>query len=238
MPKQPSPYHLGQHLSGGIHQQTGRHPIGRTLCPNVENPYMVQCNSRLPLKEEPNPINRVVPFSTDLQTNLGESPSGFICNQPELPLYVTLIPDPQAWAVDALNIPFENLVAYAFPPTTLLPKVVQKLQSQICRIILIALGWPTKSWFWDSMEMSLDIPRQLPPIRTMLKQPLNNQYHANPASLNLHIWYLGLQASKNAGSLQRWQKELLLLKDSQRKPSTPPNGQSFKDGAHRNRWTS
>ena len=72
---------------------------------------------------------------------------------------------------------------YAFPPTALLPKVVQKLQSQICRIILIAPGWPTKPWFWDLVEMSLDIPRQLPPIHTLLKQPLNNQYHANPASL-------------------------------------------------------
>ena len=49
-----------------------------------------------------------------------------------LPTYVSPIPDPQAWAVDALNIPWENLVAYAFPPTALLPKVVQKLQSQMC----------------------------------------------------------------------------------------------------------
>ena len=111
----------------------------------------------------------------------------------KLPLYVSPIRDPQAWAVDALNIPWENLVAYAFPPTALLPKVVQKLQSQICRIILIAPGWPTKSWFWDLVEMSLDIPRQLPPICTLLKQPLNNQYHANPASLNLRVWYLGVQ---------------------------------------------
>ena len=45
----------------------------------------------------------------------------------KLPFYTTPIADPQAWAVDALNIPWENLVVYAFPPTTLLPKVVQKL---------------------------------------------------------------------------------------------------------------
>ena len=156
----------------------------------------------------------------------------------KLPLYISSIPDPQAWAVDALNIPWENLVAYAFPPTALLPKVVQKLQSQICRIILIAPGWPTKPWFWDLVEMSLDIPRQLRPIRTLLKQPLNNRYHANPASLNLHVWYLGVQLSKNVGLLQKRQKELLLLKDSQQEPSTPQNGQFFKNGAQRNRWTS
>ena len=40
----------------------------------------------------------------------------------KLPTYVSPIPDPQAWAVDALNIPWENMVAYTFPPTALLLK--------------------------------------------------------------------------------------------------------------------
>ena len=156
----------------------------------------------------------------------------------KLPTYVSPIPHPQAWAVDALNIPWENMVAYAFPPTALQPKVVQKLQSQTCRIILIAPGWLTKPWFWDLVEMSLDIPRQLPPTCTLLKQTLNNQYHANPSSLNLHVWYLGVQHSKNMVSLQKWQKELLLLRDSQQDPSTHPGGRFSNVGAQKNRFTS
>ena len=97
--KQSSPYRLRQHLGGVLHQQTGWHKISRT---NVENTHLVspkqchtqsetrtgltQCNSGRPLKEEPDPTDRVVPFSTDLQTNfqaLGESPSGPVRNQPE-----------------------------------------------------------------------------------------------------------------------------------------------------------
>ena len=156
----------------------------------------------------------------------------------KLPLYVSPIPDPQAWAVDALNIPWENLVAYAYPPTALLPKVVQKLQSQMCRLLLIAPGWPSKPWFWDLVEMSLDVPRRLPQIRTLLKQPMNNLFHANPASLNLHVWYLGAHRCNNEGSLQRWQREMLLLKGSQQEPSTPQNGLFSNDGAWNNRWTS
>ena len=98
--EQSSPYRLRQHLSGGLYQQTGRHKISRTLCPNVENSHLVspkQCHTQSktctgltqcgwPLKEEPDPINKVVPFSTDFQTNfqtLGESPSGPVRNQPE-----------------------------------------------------------------------------------------------------------------------------------------------------------
>ena len=87
--------------------------------------------------------------------------------------------------------------------------------------------------------MSLDIPRQLPPICTLLKQPLTKHYHAHPTLLNLHTWYLGVQLSKkNMGLLQRWQKEMLFLKDSQQEPSILQSGQSFGDGAQRNRWTS
>ena len=74
----------------------------RPLCSNVENSQLVspkqchtqsktctgltQCDSGWPLKEEPDPINRVVPFSTDFQTNfqtLEESPSGPVRNQSE-----------------------------------------------------------------------------------------------------------------------------------------------------------
>ena len=86
--------------------------------------------------------------------------------------------------------------------------------------------------------MSLDIPSQLPPIHTLLKQQLNNHCHTNTTSLNLHAWYLEVQLSKNTASMQRWQKELLLLKDSQLGPSILPSGQFSKDGAQRNRWTS
>ena len=86
--------------------------------------------------------------------------------------------------------------------------------------------------------MSLDVPRRLPQTRTLLKQPMNNIFHSNPASLNLHVWYLEAQRCNKEGSLQKWQTELLLLKDSQQEPSTPQNGLFSKDGAWNNRWTS
>ena len=117
----------------------------------------------------------------------------------KLPTYVSPIPDQQAWAVDALNISWKNMISYTFPPTALLPRVVQKLLSQECRLILIAPGWPTKLWFWDLVELSLDLPRQLPPIRSLLKQPLNNQFHAHSESLNLHAWYPVSSILQNQG---------------------------------------
>ena len=47
----------------------------------------------------------------------------------KLPLYVSPIPDPKAWDIDALNINWTGLTAYAYPSTALLLKVIQKNQT-------------------------------------------------------------------------------------------------------------
>ena len=255
--EQSSPYRLRQHLSGGLYQQTGWHKISRTLCSHVKNPHLVspkqchtqskactgltQCDSGRPPKEEPDSINRVVSVSTDFQTNfqtLGESPSGPVRNQPEQKTSYICLSDSGSSGMGS-RCPQHSMGKHGclrVPPHR--PAAQGCTKSQTCRIILIAPGWPTKPWFWDLVEMSLDIPRQLPPTHTLLKQPLNNQHHANPTSLNLHVWYLGVQHSNNMVSLQKWQKELLLLRDSQQDPSTHPSGPFSNVGAQKNRWTS
>ena len=43
----------------------------------------------------------------------------------KLPQFVSPVPDPQAWAVDALSLSWENLDPYAFPPAAILSKVVK-----------------------------------------------------------------------------------------------------------------
>ena len=49
----------------------------------------------------------------------------------KLPLFVSPVPDPIATAVDALSLSWETLDAYAFPPTAILGKVVEKLQDSL-----------------------------------------------------------------------------------------------------------
>ena len=68
----------------------------------------------------------------------------------KLAQFVSPVPDPQAWAVYALSLSWENLDPYAFPPTAILGKVVEKLENKLCRrLILIAPGWPNMHWFWE-----------------------------------------------------------------------------------------
>ena len=87
-----------------------------------------------------------------------------------------------------------------------------KIRQYHCLIIVIAPGWPGMPWFWDLVQLSTEIPLELPVSTTLLKQSHNHVFHSNPQHLNLHAWCLGVDSSKNKASLWRWQRELLPLR--------------------------
>ena len=60
----------------------------------------------------------------------------------KLPLYVTPVPDPNALDIDALNINWTGLTAYAYPPTALLHRVIQKIRQCYCLVIIAGQGFP------------------------------------------------------------------------------------------------
>ena len=157
----------------------------------------------------------------------------------KLPQFVSPVPDSLAVAVDALTLPWEDLDAYAFPPTAILGKVVEKMLDSPCqRLILIAPGWPNMPWFWDLVTMSSQIPLSLPNLPNLLLQPFNQIPHRNLTNLNLLAWLLEPQQSKNRASLRRWQQELRLLKENQPDQSMKQSGPFLQSGASLIRWTS
>ena len=157
----------------------------------------------------------------------------------KLPQFVSPVPDSLAIAVDALTLPWDDLDAYAFPPTAILGKVVEKLLDSPCkRLILIAPGWPNMPWFWDLVNMSSQVPLSLPNLPSLLTQPFNQIPHRNLTNLNLHAWLLEPQKSKNRASLRQWQQELRLLKESQPDQSMRQSGPFLQSGATLIRWTS
>ena len=183
-----------------------------------------ECDGRPTFQVESGTVDRMVSTSTGLNHNL--------------PLYVSPIPDPKAWDIDALNINWMGLTAYAHPLTALLHRVIQKIRQCNCLIILIAPGWPMMPWFWDLVQLSTEIPLQLPVSTTLLKQSHNYVFHSNPQHLNLHAWCLGVDNSKNKTSLWKWQRELLHLSGHQQGPSTNQSGPYLKNGAEKIRWIS
>ena len=94
--------------------------------------------------------------------------------------FVSPIPDPKAWSVDALTLSWEDLDMYLFPPVSLMGKVVSKLSDHwYRRAILIAPGWPNMPWFWDLVELSARVPLCLPHHPDLVTQPFNKARHGS-----------------------------------------------------------
>lgn len=107
-----------------------------------------------------------------------------------LPLYVSPVADPAAWAIDAFSISWSGILAYAFPPLPILSRVIRKAREDQSRMILIAPRWPSQPWFTDLTELCHLPPLLLPIKPDLLVQPRSGIRHGSPESLNLHAWLL------------------------------------------------
>ena len=242
----------GQLNSGSLHKQTRRNSLSRdvsrdvcslvvpSLSHNIKgqtHSRVSECDGQPSVQVEPSAVNRMVTASAGVQTDLSKavhSSCRSICHSSE-PQTST---DPNAWDIDALNLNWTGLTAYAYPPTALLHRVIQKIRQCHCLIIIIAPGWPGMPWFWDLVQLSTEIPLQLPVSTTLLKQSHNYVFHINPQHLNLHTWCLGVDSSKNKASLWMWQRELLPLRGHQQGSSTSQSGPYLRNGAEKIQWIS
>ena len=104
--------------------------------------------------------------------------------------FVSPVPDPKAYAVDAMSLSWEGMFAYAFPPFRFLAPVLHKIAGEKCRIILIAPAWPKQAWFADLLRLSYANPLVLPLKPNLLSQFKGSVVHLYPERLHLHAWLL------------------------------------------------
>ena len=139
-----------------------------------------------------------------------------------LPLYVSPVYDPAAWAVDALSFDWDQMVAYAFPPLILLPQVLRKIRMSNCQVLLIAPWWPRRPWFSDLMALLRDLPRELPQVPDLLSQ--RGALHTSPDMFRLHVWPLSGKPFERNDFLQG------LPSSSHRLVESPPEQSTMHDG--------
>ncbi len=81
----------------------------------------------------------------------------------QLPTYFAWGVDHQALGSDAFTQDWSGLLAYAFPPVALIPRVLLKLsQTGSCLLLLVAPMWPRQLWFPRLLELVVAEPVRLP----------------------------------------------------------------------------
>ena len=143
--KQHSPGSHRQHNSGCLYQQRRGGEVGLPVYP-VENPVLVhqetgnsqgtshprpaERDSRQAIQTWPDHSDGMVPSPRGVQSYIlpvAPATTGPVCDQVQQQTTTVCVTGsgPQAWAVDALSLSWENLDLYVFPPAAFL---VEKLQ--------------------------------------------------------------------------------------------------------------
>ena len=105
-----------------------------------------------------------------------------------LPIYVSPVPDPQAWHTDTMDLDWSNLYAYAFPLWSMFDSVIKKARMEGPNLILVAPFWPAKSWFPSLTNLSHEPPIDLQLRDEDLLQPRSGITHGSTGTLSLHAW--------------------------------------------------
>ena len=122
-----------------------------------------------------------------------------------LQIYFSPMADPQAAAVDALIQPWDHLQAYAFPPFSLIQKVLTRVRgSHNLELTLVAPFWSLRPWFPDLLDLLVEVPVLLPHRRDLLRQPHFHQFHGKLRALGLTGFRIASDPSAISASLKEW----------------------------------
>ncbi|XP_071138893.1 uncharacterized protein [Mytilus edulis] len=132
-------------------------------------------------------------------------------------IFCSWFPHPEAYAIDALSIPWDNVVGYAFPPICLVPKVLQHMNRYNCQIILVAPHWPRRHWYPELLKMISHYPIKIPVQKNLLHQPRTKIYHPSPEIFSLVAWPLSTEFSKREAFLKKLDNSCQLLGEQELK---------------------
>ena len=119
-------------------------------------------------------------------------------------IYFSPLHDPMSAGTDAFLQSWDGLQAYAFPPVSLIPRVLAKLRaSSGTELTLVAPHWAQRPWFADLLLLSLAPPVVLPSRRDLLRLPRSRHLYPDLHRLRLHAWRLSSASRERLVSPQR-----------------------------------
>jgi len=108
----------------------------------------------------------------------------------QLECFVSWKPDPDAEAIDAFSVNWADRLIYAFPPFSLIGRLLQKTRQDKAEVVLVAPLWVTQNWFTAVLEMLVDMPRFFKVGQKTLKIPHTNKVHPLVNKLHLMVCHI------------------------------------------------
>ena len=124
-----------------------------------------------------------------------------------LPIFISPLQDPLAWAMGAMSLSWEGMIAYAFPPIPCLMRVLLKMENETCLVILIAPCRESHPFFPVLLSLMVVPAVRLPIRKDLLIQPHSRLPHSKPEIYNLHAWLCCREASRRQAFLKRLPRE-------------------------------
>ena len=119
----------------------------------------------------------------------------------KLPRYISWLLDLHAYAVDAFTVSWQDLTFYAFPPFSLLPRVLARIIQNKATGLLIVPKWTTQSWFPLVLILLIQHPRLIVPCRDLLYVPQQRYTHYTRSYHYWRFFYQGFGLSRSASAL-------------------------------------
>ena len=160
-------------------------------------PRQIQHLSRPPIQIGQTYQNRMGFGSNSIEFHVPDAQlpeCGFVCDpiQSQTPIiYLPSSGQQCVLAVDALSRDWNLLHTYAFPPSILIPAVLDKILQHQCRIVLIDQFWPQQL-----LQLLVSAPIRLPLLPRLLTQSKGRFIHQNLPVLDLHAWELSNNQSE------------------------------------------
>ena len=102
--------------------------------------------------------------------------------------------DPEAYIINSFTIRWTKFFWYAFPPFSLIAKILRKVREDESTGILVVPDWPSQSWYTTFLEMIVGNPLIFKHSDSLLLSPFRDQIH--PLSKHLTL-IAGVISGKN-----------------------------------------
>ena len=108
----------------------------------------------------------------------------------QLKPFVSWLPDPDAAFIDTFSLDWSKFTFYAFPPFSLVSRVLQKVEDDRASGILVLPNWPTQSWFPLLKRTLMAEPMMLGWSQDLVTLPFQSGSHPLGRKLKLMACHL------------------------------------------------